>query len=93
MQIDDVLLDKLAQLSMLELPQDKQALKQNLEEVLGFMDNLSTLDLEGIKSLETESTPLREDVPFCDPSIPQSILEHAPKAQEGYFIVPKIIET
>lgn len=93
MDINDALLHKLSQLSMLELPEEKLALKENLEEILGFMDNLNALDLENIEAFEQGATPLREDIIEHDEHIPQAVLKHAPQTQEGYFIVPKIIET
>ncbi|BCZ17136.1 Glutamyl-tRNA(Gln) amidotransferase subunit C GatC [Helicobacter sp. NHP19-003] len=94
MQIDDMLLNKLATLSMLEIaPAEYESLKGHLKEVLEFVDNLNQMDLEGIELKDDLKTPLREDKVVHNPQISQDILAHAPKAQEGYFIVPKIIET
>ncbi|BDQ27946.1 Asp-tRNA(Asn)/Glu-tRNA(Gln) amidotransferase subunit GatC [Helicobacter heilmannii] len=94
MQIDDALLNKLAKLSMLEIaPDEKEDLKGHLKEVLEFVDSLNEIDLSSVQPHQSAPTPLREDTPANDPNISRDILAHAPKAQEGYFIVPKIIET
>lgn len=95
MKIDDNLLSKLQNLAMIELDEDKkESMKNELQEIMDFVDNLNRLetkDLEATFSTLESKTPLREDVPLCDTSIGQSVLNHAPKAHDGYFIVPKIL--
>jgi len=34
----------------------------------------------------------REDIAVREPSIPEDILKYAPRAEDDFFIVPKIIE-
>ncbi|WP_104733341.1 Asp-tRNA(Asn)/Glu-tRNA(Gln) amidotransferase subunit GatC [Helicobacter felis] len=89
MHIDEPLLHRLTQLSMLEV--DDPQIQEHLEEILVFMEALETLDLENTPPLEQPPTPLRADTPTHAPSISTDILSHAPRAQEGYFIVPKIL--
>lgn len=92
--LDDGLLHRLEKLGMIEIDEDKkEEIKKNLSDILGFVDNLSSLDLDHIK-LEAKDmkTPLREDVKENDPSISESILKNAPDSKDNYFIVPKIIE-
>lgn len=95
MQIDDALLAKLEKLAMIEVSEDKkESIKAQLQEVMDFVGNLEKLDtaeLQATFNVLESATPLREDVPACDEQIGQSILSHAPKAQEDYFIVPKIL--
>ncbi|WP_163499468.1 Asp-tRNA(Asn)/Glu-tRNA(Gln) amidotransferase subunit GatC [Helicobacter suis] len=94
MEINDTLLEKLADLSMLEIESFEQdKLKAHLEEVLDFVQNLNTMDLEEVGDLKQENTPLREDCAVHNSSVSQAILKQAPQSQEGYFNVPKIIET
>ncbi|BEG57007.1 Glutamyl-tRNA(Gln) amidotransferase subunit C GatC [Helicobacter sp. NHP21005] len=94
MQIDDTLLDKLAKLSMLEIASnEKENLKGHLKEVLEFVDRLNEMDLKDVELKSGLKTPLREDEVIHDLQISKDVLAHAPKAEEGYFIVPKIIET
>ena len=96
MQIDDTLLSRLEKLSMLKIADDKrEEIIQELSEFLNFAENLKELDTTGVDdkfSMDDSPTPLREDEPFCDPSISEAILAHAPKSDDHFFIVPKIIE-
>lgn len=92
--LDDGLLHRLEKLGMIEIDEGKkEEIKKNLSDILGFVDNISSLDLDDIK-LEAKDmkTPLREDIKQNDSSISRSILENAPDSKDGYFIVPKIIE-
>lgn len=92
MQIDDALLSKLERLSMLKIDENKRASTQaQLTEILGFVENLSSIEVQKDCFEEQLKTPLREDVPQ-DANISQDVLSHAPHAQDNFFIVPKIIE-
>ena len=95
-KIDDVLLERLQKLSMLQIEDEKKsAIEEDLNKFLAFVDVLEELDLsscEATFSPTTTQAPLRKDEPHLDPTISKQILEHAPKAQDDFFIVPKIIE-
>lgn len=92
MKIDDQLLSKLERLGMIEIEESKkEEIKAQLSEILGFVDNIATLDTQALSSKIEQKTPMREDIP-CDSQIQQDVLSHAPRAEDGYFIVPKIIE-
>lgn len=96
MQIDDKLLTRLEKLSNVEISQDKrQEVIDQLSEIVSFVDNLSELDTEGVDAnfaMNDSATFTREDTPTCDTHINKDILEHAPKSDDNFFIVPKIIE-
>lgn len=94
MQIDSKLLEKLERLSMLELSAEKkEQIATELSEILGFVENLETLNIQMPKDSQKEALkiPMREDVP-TDSNIAKDVLAHAPQSEEGFFIVPKIIE-
>ncbi len=95
MNIDDTLLAKLEKLAMIETPIDKkESIKKELAEIVQFVENINTLELdslEAIFNIENAKTPLRDDIPQCDHYIGESILKNAPKSEDGYFVVPKII--
>ena len=96
MVIDDKLLNRLAKLSSLELDDSKKDnLKHELEDILSFVENLNEIDVSNITatfSTLNSGTKLREDEPTSDPELANSILKNAPKSENNYFIVPKIIE-
>ena len=96
MTIDDSTIDKLAKLSSLEIDESKrESLKKELGDIINFVENLNEIDVSHIDATFTTvegGTPLREDVSTQDLEMSKHILSHAPKSEDGYFIVPKIIE-
>jgi len=95
-QLDDTLLQKLEKLTHLEIEEAKRASTiLEISKIVDFVENLSELDLndkDASFSTIEGGTPFREDVPVSNPKIIKTILEHAPKSSDGFFIVPKIIE-
>jgi aspartyl-tRNA(Asn)/glutamyl-tRNA(Gln) amidotransferase subunit C len=96
MTIDDKTIEKLAKLSSLEISDDKkESLKKELGDIINFVENLNDIDVSHIEATFTTvegGTPLREDVAVQDLEMSNHILSHAPRSEEGFFIVPKIIE-
>ena len=96
MTVDDKLIDKLAKLSSLEIEDSrKENLKSELADIINFVENLNEIDVSNIEATFSTiegGTPLREDVAKQDLELSKHILNHAPKSEDGYFIVPKIIE-
>jgi aspartyl-tRNA(Asn)/glutamyl-tRNA(Gln) amidotransferase subunit C len=93
MKIDIKLIEKLENLSMVEI-ENKEKMAKDLEEILNFVEMLNELDTSNIPatfSTLNNPTPLREDIPVKSDVI-EDILKNAPKAKDGFFIVPKIIE-
>jgi len=93
MKIDVKLIERLENLSMLEV-ENKEEMAKNLSEIVEFVEMLNELDTENIEAtfnVLNASTPLREDI-VKEENIIDEVLAHAPKAKDGYFIVPKIIE-
>ncbi len=96
MQVDETLLKRLEKLSFITIADEKrEEVIAQLGEIVGFVDNLSELDTEGVDdnfAMNDSATPLRADTPLCDQEIINDILEHAPRSEENFFVVPKIIE-
>ncbi len=96
MIIDNTVLEKLEKLSMLKIEEDKkEELASQLTEILAYVENLSELDTNTLSpsfSTLDGGTPMREDTPQKQSQIVKEILNHAPKAEDDFFIVPKIIE-
>ncbi len=96
MKIDDTLLQKLEKLSSLEIETEKrESMIEEIGKIVDFVENLNELDLdkeEASFSTIAGGTPFREDTPKSNPEIIETILEHAPKREGGFFVVPKIIE-
>lgn len=96
MQIDNTVLAKLEKLSHLHVDKEnKEEIIGQLSEIVSFVENLAELDtdhLDASFSTLEGGTPMREDIPSSDPSVPQSILKNAPQQDDGFFVVPAIIE-
>jgi aspartyl-tRNA(Asn)/glutamyl-tRNA(Gln) amidotransferase subunit C len=96
MQVDDALLSKLEKLSYLKISDDKrEEIKEQLSEIVSFVDNLSSLNTDGIDdnfAMSDKGTFTREDIPSCNKNINEDIIKNAPQSGDNFFIVPKIIE-
>lgn len=96
MIVNDELINKLAKLSSLEIADEKKdSLKSELADIINFVENLNEIDVSNIEATFNTvegGTQLREDIVKQDLELSSHILSHAPKNENGYFIVPKIIE-
>ena len=96
MTVDDKLTAKLEKLSSLQVDDSrKEKLKSELADIINFVENLNDIDVSHIEATFTTiegGTPLREDVSVQNLELSNQILKNAPKSEDGYFIVPKIIE-
>ena len=93
--IDKETLQKIAHLSRLELKEeDTDKMLSDMNNMLQFVEKLKEVNTEGIEPLTTmsyEINALREDdlKPHLDH---ERALESAPKRDDHYFRVPKVLE-
>ena len=88
-------LSRVVKLARIELtPEEERRLAPQLSEVLKYIEKLNELDVSGVEPT-AHATPLsnvmREDEPR-DSLSQEDALRNAPKAANGLFIVPKIVE-
>lgn len=94
MNIDTALIDRLATLAKLEFDEaGKQAIQQDLENILGFFEQISALDTENVEPLVYVS---EEKNVFRPDQVQRLIskkegLRNAPLKDEDYIKVPKVI--
>ena len=95
MQVDDALIEKLAQLSMLQFnAAEKEEIKADLQKMIGFIDKLQELDTTGVEPLmhmSDEVNILRDDAVGYMLSRSEA-LQNAPHHDAYYFKVPKVIK-
>jgi aspartyl-tRNA(Asn)/glutamyl-tRNA(Gln) amidotransferase subunit C len=95
MQVNDALIEKLSRLAMLEFDaSEKEEIKADLQEMIGFVDKLKELDTTGIEPLlhiAGEVNVLREDVPGGMLSQAEA-LQNAAFHDGQSFLVPKVIK-
>ena len=95
MSIDESTAAKVAKLARVKVEEDAlPALAQEFNAVLGFIEQLNEVDVEGVEPM-VSVTPMRlkrrEDV-VTDGDQQEKILSNAPDAREGFFAVPKVVE-
>jgi aspartyl-tRNA(Asn)/glutamyl-tRNA(Gln) amidotransferase subunit C len=95
MAIDIDTARKVAKLARIRVDeQDLPALAGELSGILGFMEQLTEVDVTGVEPM-VSVTPMRlarrADV-VTDGGIQAQILKNAPDAREGFFAVPKVVE-
>lgn len=95
MSIDIDTARKVARLARIATPEeDLPALAAELSGILGWIEQLGEVDVEGIEPM-TSVTPMalkrRDDVVTAG-EIRDDVLANAPDAREGFFAVPKVVE-
>lgn len=89
------MVEKIAHLARLDFPESrKAAMKQDLERMIRFVEKLSELDTTGVPPLLHMSdvvNNLREDEVRGSVST-AAALQNAPRHDDRYFLVPKVIK-
>ena len=95
MEVNDALLDKLADLARLYIdPAEKEGLKKDLQRMISFVEKLQELDTSGTAPLLQMSDSvnvLRDDVMQGSVSREEA-LKNAPDTDGVFFKVPKVIK-
>ena len=95
MKITDEIVDHIAHLSRLEFEGDKKiAIKQDMENIISFMDKLSEVPTDNVEPLifmTDEVNRLREDVAVVSLT-QEEALRNAPKKDSDYFRIPKVLD-
>ncbi|MGE0829114.1 MAG: Asp-tRNA(Asn)/Glu-tRNA(Gln) amidotransferase subunit GatC [Hyphomonadaceae bacterium] len=96
MSIDEKTVRKVARLARLALPEERVGpMVQELNTILAWIEQLNEVDVEGVEPMTSAvagaKLPMREDV-VTDGNDPARVLKNAPKAEDGFFVVPKVVE-
>ena len=91
MKIDRDEARRIADLAHLEFDEDGlQRMAAEMTRILGYIDQLREVDVEGFEEHDAAATPMREDVPR--PSVARdAVARNAPDWRDGFFVVPKVI--
>jgi aspartyl-tRNA(Asn)/glutamyl-tRNA(Gln) amidotransferase subunit C len=95
MTIDKETVEKVAHLARLELSEtEKEDMIQDMSKILDFMAKLNELDTTGVEPLVymTEGANILRDDVVKQQITHEEALENAPKHDENYFLVAKVIE-
>ena len=95
MAIDAATVRRVAHLARIKTPEDRlDHLAQELNGILAWIEQLDEVDIEGVEPMTSNvSQPLRlrEDV-VTDGGNVEAVLSNAPKAADGFYVVPKVVE-
>ena len=95
MSIDTKTAARVAKLARIKVDEaDLPALAQEFTNILGFIEQLNEVDLEGVEpmvSVTPQHLLRREDI-VNDGNQQAAVLANAPDAREGFFAVPMVVE-
>ena len=95
MQVNDALIENLAKLSRLSFDEkEKQVIKKDLEQMIGFVDKLKELDTTGVEPLlhMSDSVNVLRDDEIKNSVSREEALKYAPETDGTFFRVPKVIK-
>jgi aspartyl-tRNA(Asn)/glutamyl-tRNA(Gln) amidotransferase subunit C len=95
MSVDQETVRRIARLARIAVAEeDVPHLQGELNAILAFVEQLNEVDVEGVEPM-TSVTPMamkkRQDV-VTDGGYPQAIVKNAPATEDGFFLVPKVVE-
>jgi aspartyl-tRNA(Asn)/glutamyl-tRNA(Gln) amidotransferase subunit C len=95
MALDEKTVARIARLARIAVPEDElEPLAGELSHILGWIEQLNEVDTEGVApmtSVVAMRLAWREDR-VTDGGQAEAILANAPARQDGYFVVPKVVE-
>ncbi|NNM73314.1 Asp-tRNA(Asn)/Glu-tRNA(Gln) amidotransferase subunit GatC [Enterovirga aerilata] len=95
MSVDQATVRRIARLARIRLDEaDLPQMQDELNAILSFVEQLEEVDVAGVEPM-TSVTPMamrmRPDV-VTDGGDVVSILANAPVSEDGFFVVPKVVE-
>ena len=95
MAVDAETVRRVSRLARIATPEDRlEPLAQQLSGILGWIEQLNEVDVAGVEPMASAvaaTQPLRDDV-VTDGGDPARVLGNAPRSDEGFFVVPKVVE-
>lgn len=95
MSVDKNTVRKVARLARIAVPEERlEPLAQELNGILAWIEQLNEVNVDGVEAMTTSvamKLPMRDDV-VTDGDIQDQVLANAPKSNDGFFVVPKVVE-
>jgi len=93
--VDKQTVRKVARLARIAVPEERlEPLAKELNGILQWIEQLNEVNVDGVEPMTTPvkmTLPMREDV-VSDGNIRDKVLANAPKTEDGFFVVPKVVE-
>lgn len=95
MHVDEATVRRIARLARIKISQEEaKGLEKELSGILDWVEQLNEVDVSGVEPL-TRVVPIelkkREDE-VTDGNKADDILKNAPMSEDGFFVVPKVVE-
>jgi aspartyl-tRNA(Asn)/glutamyl-tRNA(Gln) amidotransferase subunit C len=95
MSVDQAAVRRIAHLARIGVAESEiPHLQAEINAILAFVQELDAVDVEGVEPMTSVipmKLPMREDV-VTDGEIEPAILANAPLSDDGFFLVPKVVE-
>jgi aspartyl-tRNA(Asn)/glutamyl-tRNA(Gln) amidotransferase subunit C len=95
MSVDTDAVRRIARLARIKVSDDEiVGLQGEINAILSFVEALESVDVTGVEpmtSVVPMVLPMRDDV-VSDGEIEPLVLANAPLTEDGFFLVPKVIE-
>ena len=95
MSVDKNTVRKVARLARIAVPEERlEPMAKELNGILAWIEQLNEVQVDGVEAMTTPvamTLPMREDV-ITDGGIQDQVLANAPKSEDGFFVVPKVVE-
>ena len=95
MSVDAATVRRIAHLARIAVQESEiEKLKGELNAILGWVEQLKEVDVEGVEPM-TSVTPMQLKMradEVTDGGDAAAVLKNAPQTEEGFFVVPKVVE-
>ena len=95
MSLDKATVRKISELARIDVPDaELEPLARELSAILGWIEQLGEVETDHVapmRSVMPITHPWRQDV-VTDGDRADAITANAPKAHDGFFVVPKVVE-
>jgi aspartyl-tRNA(Asn)/glutamyl-tRNA(Gln) amidotransferase subunit C len=95
MSVDQAAVRRIARLARIAVTDaEVPHLQTEINAILAFVEELSAVDVSGVEPMTSVipmKLPMRDDI-VTDGEIEPAVLVNAPLAEDGFFLVPKVIE-
>jgi aspartyl-tRNA(Asn)/glutamyl-tRNA(Gln) amidotransferase subunit C len=95
MAIDADTVRRVSRLARIATPEERlEPLARELSGILGWIEQLNAVDVEGVEPMASAvaaTLPMRDDA-VTDGGDSARVLGNAPHSDDGFFVVPKVVE-
>jgi len=95
MSVDKDIVRRVAKLARIALEEERvEPMVEELNNILAWIEQLKEVDVEGVApmtSVVEQRLKMREDK-VTDGNIAADLMANAPQSEDGFFVVPKVME-